>query len=85
MCNECGNCLTFCPYAGAPYLDKLTLFDDKKAMDNSKNHGFFFEGDKVTVRVNGNVTTANINDMSEIDSSVSDIIKAVYKSYSYLI
>ncbi len=21
-CNECGNCATFCPTSGAPYLDK---------------------------------------------------------------
>ncbi|MDP3685002.1 MAG: FAD-dependent oxidoreductase, partial [Ignavibacteria bacterium] len=26
MCNDCGNCETFCPHAGAPYKDKLTLF-----------------------------------------------------------
>ena len=25
MCNECGNCRSFCPYASAPYLDKFTL------------------------------------------------------------
>ena len=26
MCNECGNCKSFCPYDSAPYLDKFTLF-----------------------------------------------------------
>ena len=26
MCNECGNCAVFCPYASAPYKDKFTLF-----------------------------------------------------------
>ena len=26
FCNACGNCATFCPTAGAPYRDKLTLF-----------------------------------------------------------
>ena len=25
MCNECGNCLVFCPYDSAPYRDKFTL------------------------------------------------------------
>ena len=24
MCNECGNCKSFCPYASAPYKDKFT-------------------------------------------------------------
>ena len=30
LCNECGNCETFCPYSSAPYKEKLTLFANKK-------------------------------------------------------
>ena len=26
MCNECGNCTQFCPYASEPCHDKFTLF-----------------------------------------------------------
>jgi len=26
LCNECGNCDTFCPYEGSPYFNKPTLF-----------------------------------------------------------
>lgn len=86
MCNECGNCLTFCPYAGAPYLDKLTLFADKQGMENSKNHGFYMESDGVfKVRLFGNMYTAKIDDMSSIPEGIADIIKAVYKDYSYLL
>lgn len=40
MCNECGNCRTFCPYASAPYLDKFTLFKNEEHMADSKNDGF---------------------------------------------
>ena len=40
LCNECGNCGTFCPYAGLPYKDKLTLFDSKADFDASSNNGF---------------------------------------------
>lgn len=40
MCNECGNCETFCPKQGAPYLDKLTLFWSKEGFEESKNIGF---------------------------------------------
>ncbi|MBN2496073.1 MAG: FAD-dependent oxidoreductase [Deltaproteobacteria bacterium] len=30
LCNECGNCQTFCPTAGAPYRDKIRLcFSDE--------------------------------------------------------
>ena len=40
LCNECGNCATFCPYDGFPYKDKLTLFTVKEDFKNSTNSGF---------------------------------------------
>jgi putative selenate reductase len=40
LCNECGNCETFCPYDGAPYKDKLTLFWSEEDMLANKNNGF---------------------------------------------
>lgn len=44
LCNECGNCATFCPYDEKPYRDKLTLFATRKAFDASSNHGFVITG-----------------------------------------
>jgi putative selenate reductase len=41
LCNECGNCGTFCPYDGLPYKDKLTLFSSKADFDRSGNDGFY--------------------------------------------
>ncbi|MDZ7843554.1 MAG: putative selenate reductase subunit YgfK [Anaerolineales bacterium] len=40
LCNECGNCETFCPYQGAPYLEKFTLFWDEQAFQESENEGY---------------------------------------------
>ena len=40
LCNECGNCATFCPYDGKPYKDKLTLFAITEDFKNSTNNGF---------------------------------------------
>ena len=40
MCNECGNCKSFCPYASAPYKDKFTLFASEADMADSSNDGF---------------------------------------------
>ena len=40
LCNECGNCETFCPYDSAPYQEKFTLFETEKDMDESENPGF---------------------------------------------
>ena len=35
MCNECGNCTQFCPYASEPCHDKFTLFQTVEDMDDS--------------------------------------------------
>jgi putative selenate reductase len=43
LCNECGNCDTFCPHIGKPYNDKLTLFSGKRFFERSKNSGFFLQ------------------------------------------
>lgn len=40
LCNECGNCETFCPYDGAPYKDKFTLFWTEEDMNENPNDGF---------------------------------------------
>ncbi len=43
MCNECGNCETFCPYNEAPYKDKTTLFWSSEEFEASKNNGFLLD------------------------------------------
>jgi putative selenate reductase len=35
LCNECGNCTTFCPTSGQPYRDKPRLFVDREDPDES--------------------------------------------------
>jgi len=44
-CNECGNCATFCPHDGKPYMDKFTLFSGKDEFDNSSNPGMWLNED----------------------------------------
>ena len=54
MCNECGNCTQFCPYASEPCHDKFTLFQTAEDMADSHNAGvLFLGGDKVRVRTFG--------------------------------
>lgn len=59
LCNECGNCATFCPYNGKPYKDKLTLFATKEDFKNSTNNGFMVTGSfgnqLITLRFNNNL------------------------------
>lgn len=59
LCNECGNCATFCPYDGKPYKDKLTLFATKEDFKNSTNNGFLVTGSSgsqlTTLRLKNNL------------------------------
>jgi len=65
LCNECGNCATFCPYDGKPYKDKLTLFTTKEDFKNSTNNGFmvtdYFENQLITLRLNNNLWKLKFN------------------------
>lgn len=48
-CNECGNCETFCPYEGKPYMDKFTIFASVDAYENSGNPGMV-QGKQTKIR-----------------------------------
>lgn len=85
MCNECGNCQTFCPYDSAPYKDKFTLYHTLSDFEDSSNSGFLVTGDHcVKVRLEGNVIDASIGD-NTLPQGINDIIKAVVNNYSYLL
>jgi putative selenate reductase len=45
LCNECGNCETFCPYQGAPHKRKFTSFWSEEEFRNGSNDGFYFKTD----------------------------------------
>ncbi|MBR5406072.1 MAG: putative selenate reductase subunit YgfK [Lachnospiraceae bacterium] len=53
LCNECGNCDTFCPYEGAPYKEKFTLFDTIEDFEAGTNEGLVFthDGSAFTIRL----------------------------------
>lgn len=88
MCNECGNCRSFCPYDSAPYLDKFTLFASEADMENSKNQGFVVldaESFSCKVRLNGKVLSCSSSDDGGVPGELRDIIKAVCGDYAYLL
>jgi putative selenate reductase len=58
LCNECGNCGTFCPLAGLPYRDKVTVFWSRHDFEASPNVGFLRRRDDYLVRLpSGDVVT----------------------------
>ena len=88
MCNECGNCKSFCPYDSAPYLDKFTLFANEADMENSKNQGFtVLDKDAVSCKVRylGNILTWKAGEDSDLPEGLAKIMETVCKDYSYLL
>lgn len=86
MCNECGNCGTFCPHTGNPYKDKITLFWSKEGFNNSTNKGMLFIGEKtVIIRDEENQEFICTIDDKRISENLRDIIAVIMQKYAYLI
>lgn len=87
MCNECGNCQTFCPYDSAPYKDKFTLFHSTEAFGDSKNEGFvLLEEEKrlYRIRLDGRVTEEAVFEAScTLPDEIKAIIQSVDLNYRY--
>ena len=87
LCNECGNCASFCLEGRSPYLEKFTLFTDHAALESSRNDGFAPLDEscsKFTVRINDNCSEYSIGQTSSLPAGVLNIINTVKKNYSYL-
>jgi putative selenate reductase len=76
LCNECGNCRSFCPYDSSPYLDKLTIFSSEAAMARSQNPGF------VVTDISSGQYKTNLDKDSE---DIHKIIRSVMRYYPYLL
>ena len=88
MCNECGNCKSFCPYDSAPYLDKFTLFMDENDMADSKNQGFtVLDKDAVhcKVRFCGEILDWTLGEETKIPEALQKVMETVCKDYTYLL
>lgn len=84
MCNECGNCMSFCPYDSAPYKEKFTLFNSIDDFNDSENLGFvFIDDNKVRVRL-GDIKDYEMSDLSALSKDIAQIILTVAEDYKYL-
>ena len=86
MCNECGNCTQFCPYASEPCHDKFTLFHTIPDMDDSQNAGvLFLDHDTVRVRTFGPPKEYDISTRNNGLPTVLDtLILTIRDKYGYL-
>lgn len=88
MCNECGNCESFCPYEGAPYKDKFTLFWSEKDFQNSTNEGFVLleaARQRYLVRTDKKVSEYTLTEEKcGLHPDLQQFIKSAYAQYRYL-
>ena len=89
LCNECGNCATFCPYDSAPYRDKFTVFGAAADFQQSSNDGFVLLDpiDRlVRVRLDGvTIDTTLMDEDSPLPSGIQELIETIVTDYSYLL
>jgi putative selenate reductase len=53
LCNECGNCATFCVHQGKPYADKPRLFLNEADFLHEDDNAFFIMGSTIRRREGG--------------------------------
>ncbi len=53
FCNECGNCVTFCPTSGEPYKDKPRLYLNREEFEAEPDNAFMMYDDGVTAAMEG--------------------------------
>jgi len=53
LCNDCGNCATFCVHEGKPYQEKPRLFFDPESYAQEERNAFFLKDGELRRREDG--------------------------------
>jgi putative selenate reductase len=85
LCNECGNCGTFCPHAGLPYKDKITIFWTREDFVDSTNVGFLLlaDGAYLTRMPDGSVREHLAGD-ADLPEGMSQVLAAIEKDHAFM-
>lgn len=86
LCNECGNCASFCAEKCAPYLERMTLFDSPEALEDSRNRGFAYMRDagRFLLRWDGECRAVDADDAG-VPEDVRAVMRAVRDNYPWLL
>ncbi len=89
LCDGCGLCAGSCPYQGAPWRDKFTLFETAEDLEKSDSAGFAvldFLAGKVRLRLEGRVWDVSLKDAdSAVPSQIEELMETVFTDYPYLL
>lgn len=86
MCNECGNCVTFCPWNSAPYRDKFTYFSCEKDFADSGNNGFLkLDSGGYKIRLDKKVFTTRADGRDKkLPKELAEIIRSAEEQISLM-
>jgi len=91
FCNECGNCDTFCPTAGAPYKTKPHIFLTENSF-SKELEGYFIKENQIYSKSDNFIEIMKIEDshllysnnyLSAIIDKTSMVIQAVHSKVDY--
>ena len=86
ICNECGNCATFCPHPGKPYKDKFTIFSSEEDFTDSENPGFLKLGEGgYRVRLEDKTVEEYRRGGTNIPGELIKMINIIEMQYGYLL
>jgi putative selenate reductase len=92
LCNECGNCTTFCPTSGAPYRDKPRLYVNRDDFEAQQDNAFMIFHDSgnwaIEARFHGATRHLELNDPQDNpdaqQTAMYTILKGVQQSMPFL-
>ncbi len=86
LCNECGNCGTFCPHAGLPYKDKITVFWAREDFDDSTNVGFLpLAGGGYLTRMPDGSVREHRDGQGGLPEAMSQVLAAIERDYPFIL
>jgi len=74
LCNECGNCTTFCPTEGRPFADKPNVALSPESFE-SMERGYWDKGDHMLCKQNDVIYRLDVEEDGYVYSSPSFTIK----------
>ncbi|MCW8849815.1 MAG: hypothetical protein OQJ81_07535, partial [Melioribacteraceae bacterium] len=80
FCNECGNCNTFCPTSGAPYITKPKFYLTEESF-NEEDNCYYLGNDLLKFKSNEKLETMKIENDSILYESEN--LMATFNRYSY--
>jgi len=87
-CNECGNCDTFCPEYGGPFIQKPSFFQDRQTwLDNPHRDGFYItrqNGTKEIVgRIEGQVCSLTVDESKHTGVFNNGVLEAKFDTATH--